>query len=100
METHNVRGVLALSKDFNTIIQKDKNNLELAIELLMKDIVDANIYNNLLKSLKHDLKENENFYNESKTFWYLTIQANEESIMIRLCRIFDTEKNSISMINL
>ena len=89
-----------MSKVFNKIINFDEKNLDSALELLMKDIVDANIYNNLVKDLLSTKKENNRLFIESRTFWYLTFQSLKESREIRLCRIFDTVENSISIQNL
>jgi len=88
-----------MSKDFNLKIENDEHHFEIAIDLLMDDIIKAINFNNLLKDLINELKENEKVYNESRTFWYLTIESLKDSRMIRLCRIFDTEKSSISLPN-
>jgi hypothetical protein len=89
-----------MSKKFNTTINFNDKSLNTAIDLLMNDIVYANIFNRLIKDLVGELNNNKHLIIQSNTFWYLTINAFKESRMIRLCRIFDSRDDCISMINL
>ena len=89
-----------MGNHFNSKIQNDDSNFETANDLLMDDIVAANVYNKLVNDLLQDLQINKCVYTESQTFWTLTIKSLKDSRMIRLCRIFDNEKNSISFPNM
>ncbi|HRR06455.1 MAG TPA: hypothetical protein P5105_04155, partial [Victivallales bacterium] len=81
-------------------IMKDGSKLSKALELLMHDIVYASIYNKLIIDLAKSKSKYSNVYNQSNTFWFLVFESIKESRMIRLCRICDTQTNSISLGNL
>jgi len=81
-------------------IMKDGSKLSKALELLMHDIVYASIYNKLINDLAKSKSKYSNVYNQSNTFWFLVFESIKESRMIRLCRICDTQTNSISLGNL
>jgi len=82
------------------VINSNAENIKTALELLMHDIGYAGIYNKLYLDLEEYRSKYPVAFNESNTFWYLTFESLKESVMLRLCRICDTEKNSISFINL
>jgi hypothetical protein len=77
--------------------QKDLNDL---VDSLALEIVDANIYHRLLDGLSKALDENNRAYIQSKTYWYLATEALKDSILVRLCRFYDQEKNSLCLYNL
>lgn len=77
-----------------------KENLSKALNILMHDITHANIYNDLLNKLFECRRSKTEIFKQSNTFWYLTFESIKESMMIRLCRVTDTEKKSISIGNL
>ncbi len=89
-----------MSNKFNATINKEDKKLDKAIDLLMKDLSEALIYNKLIKDIIIEVTDNKKILNESNTFWFLTIQALKDARMIRLCRIFDEDNITISMINL
>jgi len=68
--------------------------------VLAKDIVDANIYYKLHIGLTSSLSDYSDEANLSNTFWYLTLRAIKEAYLIRLCRIFEQNSNSLNLVNL
>jgi len=79
---------------------KTEEELKLLFETLSKEIVDASIYHQLLYGLMESKQKNQQAYNESNTFWYLTFQALNDARMIRLCRVYDTHSKSLNIVNL
>ncbi len=65
-----------------------------------KDIVDANIYYRLFSGLINSTSEYSDEINQSNTFWWLSLQAIKEAYLIRLCRIFEQNSNSLNLVNL
>lgn len=81
-------------------IMNDGNKLTKALEVLMYDIIYASIFNKLIYDIIEYRNKNSEIFHQSNTFWYLSLGSLNESRMIRLCRICDTETNSISINNL
>ena len=83
-----------------TLSIKNEKDLNKLVDAIALEIVDANIYNRLFLDLLHSLDENHRTHNQSRTFWYLATNAIKDSILIRLCRFYDQEKSSLSILNL
>jgi hypothetical protein len=76
------------------------NELNKLLDALAKDIVDANIYYRLFIGLIKSTSEYSDEINQSNTFWWLSLQAIKEAYLIRLCRIFEQNSNSLNLVNL
>jgi hypothetical protein len=74
--------------------------LELLFNALAREIVDAQIYHRLFCDLVDAMPEHKREFELSKTFWHLTIGSLKEAQLLRLCRIFDQESNSLNLVNL
>ncbi len=79
---------------------KTHNQLKEKFSIVGQDIVYSSIHYDFLNDLVNELKEKENVFNQSKTFWSLTLRSLNESVLLRLCRIYDQQSSSISLINL
>lgn len=79
---------------------KSDAELEKLLDALASDIVDANIYYRLFSDLIAAAAEHPKEVAEAHTYWQLTIASIKEAYIIRLCRIFDQEKSTLSLTNL
>jgi AbiU2 len=84
----------------NKIKIKNGEELNKLINALGDEIVKANVYHRLLCDIRNSVGDNAQAFNESNTFWALTIQALNDAKMIRLCRIYDQNSSSLSLVNL
>jgi hypothetical protein len=82
------------------ICLKKGEELTLLFDALANEIIYANSYHRLLCELLESRQNNFKAYNESNTFWHLAFQALNDSRMVRLCRIYDTESKSLNIVNL
>ncbi len=64
---------------------------------LANDIVDANIHFRLFQDLNESIAEYCTELNQSPTFWNLTISAQLDAALIRLCRAFDSQQSALSL---
>ena len=68
---------------------------------LLDDLVDARFHFGLHQKLAKATEEYATEFGQSATFWGLTFGAHMDAVMIRLCRSYDTYKNSaLSLRNL
>ena len=73
------------------------NNL---LNALSGDIIDGELYFKLYKDLNESIPDYKKAFNESRTFWSLTRKALIDATLLRLCRVYDTHINSLSLSNL
>lgn len=64
---------------------------------LANDIVNANIHFRLYQDLNASIAEYCTELNQSPTFWNLTISAQLDATLVRLCRAFDSQKPALSL---
>jgi HEPN superfamily AbiU2-like protein len=64
---------------------------------LARDIVNANIHYRLHKNLSDAIPEYVTELNQSAAFWNLTISAQIDAALLRLCRAYDSHTASLSL---
>lgn len=79
---------------------KNSEDLTKLLKALAQEIIDANICHRLYCDLTSSIKENAKAFTQSNTFWNFTFIALDDARVIRLCRIFDQESNSLNLYNL
>lgn len=79
---------------------KSADELNKLLDALALEIVDANIYHRLYSDLVNSRTDYAREFSQSNTFWSLTFDALHDARMIRLCRVFDQESNSLNLFNL
>lgn len=79
---------------------KSADELNKLLDALEFEIVDANIYHRLYSDLVNSRKDYAREFSQSNTFWSFTFDALHDARMIRLCRVFDQESNSLNLFNL
>ena len=79
---------------------QSREELNKLLDVLARDIVDANIYYRLWISLSEATKEYPAEFAQSPTFWCLTMQALKEAYLTRLCRVFDQNTDTLNLFNL
>lgn len=79
---------------------KSADELNKLLDALALEIVDANIYHRLYSDLVNSRKDYAREFSQSNTFWSLTFDAIHDARMIRLCRVFGQELNSLNLFNL
>jgi hypothetical protein len=77
-----------------------EEELNKLLNVLSREIVEANTYHRLSCNLAVDDKDNDRVFNASNTFWSLTIFALYDAKMIRLCRVYDQNNASLNLVNL
>ena len=70
------------------------------LDALAGDIIDGELYFKLYKDLNKSIPNYTNEFNQSRTFWSLTRKALIDATLLRLCRVYDTHINSLSLSNL
>ena len=80
-----------------TIKIKDESEFRSLLEGLAQDVVDANIYWNLWKSLSDLLTQWPEVQIEASTFWHYTRTAHFRTALTSLARAFDQEGNSLHL---
>lgn len=80
-------------------IQSDEE-LNRLLEALALEIVDAISYHRLFCDLADSISTHRREFNQSNTFWDLTLDALREARLTRLCRVYDQESNSLNLVNL
>ena len=79
---------------------KNSEDLNKLLEALAQEIVDANICHRLYCDLTLSIKENAKAFSQSNTFWNFVFLSLDDARIIRLCRVFDQESNSLNLYNL
>ena len=81
---------------------KSSDELNSLLDALANEIIDANVFFRLFHDLA-ETRQSHNYskeFNQSQTFWYLTIEALRESILSHLCRVYDQEDTGLNLVNL
>jgi len=73
---------------------------ECLLDALASEIVDAQIYFKLHIDLMAAIPDYKEVFNESNTFWLLTMHALLDAALSRLCRIYDQNSKSLNLRNL
>ncbi len=73
---------------------------ESLLNALASEIVDAQIYFKLHTDLVTAVPDYAEVFNESNTFWWLTVHALLDAALSRLCRIYDQHSKSLNLRNL
>jgi len=76
------------------------DELNRLLDALAREIVDANIYHRLFCDLVDSIPAYQREFQQSNTFWSLTLDSLKEARLTRLCRVFDQESNSLNLVNL
>jgi|ERR1017187_224156 hypothetical protein len=74
--------------------------LNLLLEALKTEIINANSYHRLFYGLLKSRTEHGREFQQANTFWYLTLEALREARLISLCRIYDQNSQSLNLVNL
>jgi hypothetical protein len=77
----------------------DDKEFSLLLTTLSSDIGWSQFHYKLLRDLQNARDSYPEVFNETRTFWYLTFQAHETATFYRLNRIFDQEKEALSLVN-
>jgi hypothetical protein len=75
----------------------DLNSL---LDAIAQDIIGAHVNYRLFCKIGDSSTEFAAEIAQSNTFWYLTTTALKESAVLRLCRVYDQEKSSLSLVRL
>lgn len=75
------------------------DQFKLLLESLASELVDANIHWRLLKDLQEQIVPFSDEFNQTATFWTLTLQAQLDATIFRLVRIYDGNTQSLSLRN-
>jgi hypothetical protein len=76
------------------------DELNLLLDALAREIVDANIYHRLFCDLLDAIPEYEREFQQSQTFWHIILNALMDSRMANLCKVYDQESKSLNLVNL
>jgi hypothetical protein len=83
-----------------TISIESTQDLEKLLNALSYEIVNSNHFYTLYLNIHDSIHEYSEEMNESSTFWFYTLRALSETAMFNLCRLYDTQKSSLSLLNL
>ncbi len=70
------------------------------LNAMASEIVNAQCYFKLRMDLRTAIPDYKEVFNQSNTFWSLTLQALWDATLVRLCRAYDTHLRSLSLKNL
>lgn len=76
---------------------KNSKEFESLMKGLARDIVNANIHYRLHKNLNDAIPEYVRELNQSAAYWNLTISAQMDATLLRLCRAYDSHAASLSL---
>ena len=76
------------------------DELNSLLDSLAREIVDAQIYHRLFCDLIGSISEHQREFQQSNTFWSLTLDSLKDARLTRLCRVFDQESSSLNLVNL
>jgi hypothetical protein len=76
---------------------KDSAEFDSLMKGLARDIVDASIHYRLHKNLNNAIPEYVTELNQSAAFWNLTISAQIDATLLRLCRAYDSHTASLNL---
>src|ERR1700722_19490931 len=70
------------------------------LEALATEIINANSYHRLFFDLHEARLTHKREFQQSNTFWYLTLEALQTARLINLCRIYDQNSVTLNLVNL
>jgi hypothetical protein len=70
------------------------------LDVLAYEILEAYNYHQIYCNVMNSMKDHTRAFNQGNTFWTFTIAALHDAVIIRLCRIYDQESSSLSLVNL
>jgi len=79
---------------------KTGEELKRLLDVLGKEIVNANIYWSLFSGLVDSLASHEKEFAQSQTFWGLTLDSLRDASFLHLCRVYDQHEKVLSLTNL
>jgi len=79
---------------------KNGEELEKLLDELGKDIYAAKDYHLLYCNIATETEQYVEVFDQSNTFWDLTLNALHDAKILRLCRFYDQEKSSLSILSL
>jgi hypothetical protein len=79
---------------------KNDDELNKLLNALSQEIIRAQVYHKLFCDLVDSIVEYEHEFNQSKTFWRLSLDSLKEVRLIHLCRVFDQEPKGLNLRNL
>ena len=77
----------------------DDNEFSLLLNELSADVIYAHFHFKLLRALQDAYDQYSEVFNETRTFWHLTLEAHEAATLFRLGRIFDQHRDALSLGN-
>lgn len=77
----------------------NSNEFERLLDALAADVLDAGYHLQLGKALAEATKEYLVQFDQARTFWHLTVNAQHAAAMILLCRAYDQHPASLSLVN-
>ena len=77
----------------------DSNDFDKLLNALTEEIGLANVYFKLYSDLKSAISQYQREFNESNTFWYLTLSSLLDKSLLHLCRIYDIHPRVNSLLN-
>ena len=78
------------------VAESEKEFTELA-KALAEEIQGANVDYRMYRDLQKTCAENQVVVQQSGPFWPMTIDAHLNSAVLRLCRVYDTERSSLNL---
>lgn len=69
------------------------------ITALSRDIVDAHVHWRLHRDVHEAIEAHPIVWQQSRTFWHLTLTAHAEASVSHLCRAFDQERSSLHLLS-
>ncbi|MFH0794213.1 MAG: hypothetical protein V2A74_09315 [bacterium] len=82
------------------IIIRTAEELNKLIDSLEQELHHADSYHRLICGILAEIKDYEREYNEFPVFWPLVFRALHDGRLIRLCRAYDQQRSSLSLVNL
>jgi hypothetical protein len=92
-------GLNALMPRGVLLMNLTEDEFDRLLEELANDIRKASDHFTLHCDLREAVENYERVFNETRAFWWLTINSNLDSCIFRLCRLYETEKNSLHLHN-
>jgi hypothetical protein len=78
----------------------DSDGMNRLLDTLADEIVNAHVYHRLFRNLVDSIPQYEDDLNQSPVFWNYTLSSLRDSRLVRVCRIYDQQSNSLNLFNL
>jgi len=78
----------------------DARQFRQLLTALLDEVVDARFHFNLHQDLVKASDEYFKEFSQSPTFWGLTFSAHIDVVVLRLCRVYDTDRSALNLRNL